>query len=325
MNVKCLSVCLFMLGGATALAEPPRVPVTLDPNDPEKRRTIIPREEREELGLTPRTWTGVVDPEVYATLDRVNQTIEELKRTRTVAAIQALFAMRFKETVYVQVHLKDGGGRHAVSKENIPAIGDTQRRVLRSLTAGEFAVRQIFERSPGFVGYATKEALDKLGIHPDVAGVCLDNHPLPEKGPRSIYKDDLPPAEPGEGADEPGVAEGKVDPDVYRAFALTDRVYVSVYLRGKESLPKLTDVPSEMWTRDRLREAAVKELQDRFLATVSADEFWVWSREPADLGISGYVNQEGLRKLREHPNVQRVYLQYVMRIPERQNGKHFSP
>ena len=308
MNVKCLPAFLLVLAAPTALGDPPRVPVTWDPNDPDKRRTIISREEREQLGLTPRTWTGVVAPAVYPTLERLNETIDELKNTRTGDAIQTLFAMKFEGAVYVEVHLKHEPRGKVDSQANRSAIREAQRTILGNLTAAEFAVQQIFERSPGFVGYATKEALDKLATHPDVAGVCLDDHPLPEMGPSPICRDDLPPADPGEAADGLGVAERKVDPDVYRAFALTDRVYVSVYLRGKTSLPRPTDVLSEMWTRDRLREDAAKELQDRFLATVSAEEFWVWSRGRGGLGISGYVNQEGLAKLEQHPDVVRVGL-----------------
>ena len=217
MNVKCLSAGLLMLGAAMGLAEAPRVPVTMDPNDPEKRRTIIPREEREQLGLAPHAWTGVVDPQAYATLERQHEILERLNEARTDDAHMILFAMdiRFPGSVYVQVLLKHDPDGQVDSEENRAAIRETQHRVLRSLTAAEFRVRQLFERAPGFVGYASKEALDKLATNLHVAGVCPDDQPLPEK-PKTIYKNDLPPAEPGEAADEPGVAEGRVDPDVYR-------------------------------------------------------------------------------------------------------------
>ena len=309
MNVKCLLGCFLLLGTATVLAEPPRVPVTLDPNDPEKRRTIIPREERERVGLAPHTWTGVVDPQVYATLERLLETIERLKETRTGDAQMTLFTMQFEGTVYVEVQLKHDPDGKADSEENRAAIRDAQRRVLRSLTAAEFRVAQLFEWSPGLVGYATREALDELAAHPEVAGVCLDEQPLPEKGPKTIYKNDLPPAKPGEAADEPGVAEGKVDPDVYRAFALSDRVDLTVSLR-RDTLPDLTDVPSEMWARNRLRRQAEKQLWDKVLSTVNADQFWTWTLLGS--GVSGFASKEGVEKLQQHPDVVRVYLRARM-------------
>ena len=319
MNVKCLSACLLLLGAAMALAEPPRVPVTMDPNDPEKRRTIIPREEREQLGLAPHTWSGLVDPQVYATLGRLLETIERLKETRTGDAQMLLFTMEFPGTVYVEVQLKHDSKGNAGSEEDIPAIRDAQRRVLRSLTAAEFHVRQLFERAPGLVGYASREALDKLAAHPDVGGVSLDEQALPKRA-KVVSNEDLPPAKPGEAPDEPGVAEGKVDPDVYRAFALTDRVYVSLGLRGGDSLPPLTDVPSEMWARGRVREEAARELQDRFLASFNADELWAWTVPLGQLFISAFVNKDGLEKLRQHPDVLRIRLPHVYR-----SGPELSP
>ncbi len=305
MNVRCLLGCFLLLGATMALAEPPRVPVTMDPNDPEKRRTIIPRAEREQLGLAPQTWSGVVDPRVYVTMERLLATIERLKETRTGEAPTTLFLMQFPGTVYVEVHLKRDPKGTADSEGNLAGIRDAQRRVLRSLTAYEFRVAQLFERSPGFVGFATREGLDKLGAHQEVVGVCLDMQPLQEKGPKTIYKNDLSPAKPGEAADEPGVAEGKVDADVYRAFALTDRVDLTVSLR-RDTLPDLTDVPSEMWARNRLRRQALEQLWDKVLSTVNADQFWTWTSLSS--GVSGFATREGVEKLQQHPDVVRVYL-----------------
>jgi hypothetical protein len=89
---------------------PARAQMTADPNDPGKTRTTIPREEREELGLTPRTWTGVVDPEAYARLDRLDKTVadlrERLKKGKDAEAFDTLRRIRFKGMVYVQVQLK---------------------------------------------------------------------------------------------------------------------------------------------------------------------------------------------------------------------------
>jgi len=135
-----------MLGAAIAFAAPPpkptSAPVTADPNDPEKTRTIVPREEREKLGLTPHTWSGVVHPDVYLTLDKLKKTEARLReRLRNESGEQGeevfdmLWFMHFKGTVYVQVQLK--------SK-------DAQRRVLASLKTSEFHAQQLFAAMPAW-------------------------------------------------------------------------------------------------------------------------------------------------------------------------------
>lgn len=273
---------------------PGRVQTTADPNDPEKTRAIIPREEREKLGLTPRTWTGVVDPEVYAKLDRLNKTVAELKdrlkKGRDVEAFDALWRFRFKGMVYVQVQLKER---------------DAQRRVLASLKASEFHAPFLFEKSAGLTGYITKEGLDKLAKNPDVTGVCLDDKPLPDKS-RTVYKDDLPPAHSADTAStQPGVEERKVDPDVYRAFSLTDHVEVMVSLRT-DFLPEWSKVPSENRVRLELRNQAENELQDRVLSLVNADEFRLVAR--IGPGITGFINRQGVERLWKHPDVLRIGL-----------------
>ncbi|MCK4659264.1 MAG: hypothetical protein KAV82_07045 [Phycisphaerae bacterium] len=312
MNVKCLSAGLLMLEAAMGLAEPLRVPVTVDPNDPEKKRTIIPREEREQLGLAPHTWAGVVDPQAYATLKRQHEILERLNKARTDDAHMILFAMDmgFPGSVYVQVLLKHDADGQVDSEENRAAIRETQHRVLRSLTAAEFRVQQLFEKAPGFVGYASKEALDKLATNSHVAGVCPDDQPLPQK-PKTIYQNDLPPAKPGEAADEPGVAEGRVDADVYRALSLTDRVQVTVSL-GDHLLPRRTDVPADVWARDRLRSEAARQARDRFLAGFNADEFRARSVFVDRPVIRALVNREGVEKLGQHSDVRGVQLEQVV-------------
>jgi hypothetical protein len=302
MNLRCLTVCLLMSGVATAFAAGPPAPsrqkATYDPNDPEKTRPIVSREDREKLGLTPRAWTGVVQPEVHTTLDRLNKTVEglkerlRLKKGRDLQAFDALERIQFEGMVYVQVQVKDR-----------PA----QRRVLASLNASEFHRPFLFENSAGFTGYVTKDGVDKLAKSPDVVGVCLDDKPLPER-PKPLYKNDLPPAGPGDAsATKPGVAEMKVDPDVYRAFDVSDRVFVIVSLHAK-SIPPGTDVPSEMWTRGEMVDKAAKQLQDRVLSTLSAEEFWLSTREHGGAGFCGFISKEGFDKLRRHAEVQRIYL-----------------
>ncbi|MGQ9652234.1 MAG: hypothetical protein ACUVXJ_19235 [Phycisphaerae bacterium] len=300
--ICAVAILAAVLAAAMPMSPVPRrVQTTPDPNDPEKTRTIIPREEREKLGLTPRTWTGVVDPEVYARLDRLNKTVAELKdrlkKGRDVEAFDALWRIRFKGMVYVQVQLKDR---------------DAQRRVLASLKASEFHAPYLFEKSVGLTGYITKEGLDKLAKNPDVTGVCLDDKPLPGPG-KIMAKDLLPPAKPGEAANEPGVPEKKVDPDVYRAFALGDRVDVAVSLRVElPSRPE--ELPSDLVARNELREQAGQQVQDRVLSALTANEFWLSSRHES--GMSGSVTKEGLQKLWRHPDVQRISFPPLMRVPE---------
>lgn len=313
-----LSVCLLMLGGAAALAGPPLLTgpnVTGDPNAPGERRTIVPQAERERLGLAPRTWKGVVRPDVWPTLERRNKAIESLrdrlrqKRGKDLEAFQILFGaeMEGEGIVYVQVQLKHEPKGVPESKENMAAINALQRRVLRSLTALEFHRPFLFQKAAALTGYVTKEGLDKLAKNPEVLGVCLDEAPLPDEPMKRVY-DDLAPARRGDPAStRPGVAEMKVDPDIYRALDLADRVDVDVALRG-DSLPKLTDDPLKGWAQMQLRKKAVKELQDRVLSTLSADEFWNSEGVSLTAGLSGFITREGFEKLRKHPDLVRINL-----------------
>ena len=112
MNAKFLFACLLMLGIAMTFAagplrktvtvdpdDPRLFPNVADPNDPEKTRPTISREKREQLGLTPKTWSGIVQPEVYTTLERLSQTVasleDRLKKGRDSEAFHALWRIRF--------------------------------------------------------------------------------------------------------------------------------------------------------------------------------------------------------------------------------------
>jgi hypothetical protein len=319
MNAKFLSTLLFLLGTGSALAapqQPPRDRVTSDPNDPEKTRRVIPREERETLGLAPKTWSGVVHPDLYERLDHLKHTVANLKakvdKQRDERAFATLSRIRFEGMVYVQVQLKP------------PTEGeDVQRRVLASLKASELHDPYLFKSGAGLTAYVTKECLDTLAVHPDVLGVCLDDKPLPSRG-HIVAKDTLPPAEPGEGANEPGVAEKKVDPGVYRALASHDRVYVLVSLL-RDSVPELGGASSGARTRLERRTRAVRELQARVLSTVSADDFAVTRRSTLGTGMSGYVTKAGLEKLWKHPELLRVSLPELRKVPERRDGTRFAP
>jgi len=330
MFTRLLLLLVVALGGVqSASAQHPRK--AFDPNDPEKTRAVVPRAEREQLGLAAKTWDGVVQPEVYTVLERLNETVERARKTNTVEAINTLDAMKFHGTVYVQVHLKNDPEGKPDSTESGTALLEVQRRVLGSLTAAEFHVRLLFERSPGLVGYASAEGLGKLAAHADVVGVCLDDQPFPQPPP-VVYKNRLPDAEPGKHDHAPGVKDKQVGGELYQALEASERgrvlagglfvetrmvtleasergrVFVMVALEPKgEPLPQLTHVPGEMHQRGLARDAAVRKLQERVLSTLSADEFWLWTQ--LGPGFAGYVNRQGLEKLRKHPEVGAVGLQ----------------
>ena len=328
MFTRLLMLLLVVaLGGVqSASAQHPRK--AFDPNDPDKTRPMVSRAEREQLGLPAKTWDGVVQAEVYTTLHGLNETVERLKNTNTGEAINMLFRVQFEGTVCVQVLLKHDPKGKAGSKENRAALREVQRRVLGSLTAAEFHVRQLFEASPGLVGQVSEEGLAKLAKHPDVFGVCLDDQPLPERPPVAIGNR-LPDAEPGKYDDAPAVKAKKVDAKVYQALEASerDRVYVLVVLDPKgEPLPRLTHVPGEMHQRGVERDAAVLMLQNRALSVLTADDFWLWTRLGGSPGFAGYINRQGLEKLGKHPEVTAVGLEEMESLPEiRGRGNRFRP
>lgn len=295
MNVKCRLACLFIVGNTVTFAAPPppaREQLTADPNDPTKTRRIVSRDEREALGLRPHTWADVVDPEVYTRLDRLKETVanlrDRLNENKNDQAFDLLHKIRFEDAVYVQVRVKGA---------------NAQRRVLASLKASEFRAPYVFDDSAGLTGYVTKEGAEKLAKHPDVLGVCLDDQPLVQRG-KVVTKDDLPPETGPRTSTQPGVAEGKVDPDVYRALDLAERVYVTIHLRA-DSLPRLTGRAQVVQ-----RERAIRQIQDRILSSgITADEFWVWGRSGLTSALSGHVTREGLEKLLKEADIGRIYLQ----------------
>ena len=295
--------------------DPRLYPSVPDPNDPQKTRETVSPERREQMGLTPHTWTGVVHPDVYPTLDRLDRTVAALKdklnakEGRDVSTLDALQRVRFPGMVYVQVQVKDR---------------DAQRRVLASVRAKDFHAPYVFkDAGPGFLGYANSAALTELAENPDVTGICLDDQSVPGGPARIVVKESLPATAPGEeSTDQPGVKEGKVDPDVYRALAKSERVHVTVALQT-ESLPKRDELPSGLHARHQLQEQAERELQDRVLSALSADELWVTSRVGA--AVFGDINEQGLRKLAQHEDVRRVRLPALGHLPERHAGGRFTP
>jgi hypothetical protein len=296
-------ILVVVVVGVVPAAAAQRPRTAFDPNDPEKTRPVVSTEERERLGLAAKTWDGVVHPDVYTTLHRLNETVERLRNTNTGEAIDLLDRMRFQGTVYVQVLLKHERKGKGEPEDSGPALLNLQRRVLNALTAAEFHVRQLLEGSPGFVGHVNKEGLDKLAKHPDVLAVCLDDQPLPEP-PRVVYKHQVPDPRPGEFDDELAVKANKVDVKVYQALKQSERVFVLVSLEKQgEPLPSLTHAPSAMNERSHERAVAVRQLQDRVLSTLSADEFWLWTRLGGLPGFGGYLSRQGVEKLWKHPEV----------------------
>jgi hypothetical protein len=294
-----------------------------DPNDPEKKRPMVTRAEREQLGLKAKSWDGVVHPEVYTTLHGLNETVERLKNTNTGEAIKTLFRVRFQGTVYVQVRLKIASQGDGNPPADPAALSEVQRRVLQSLTAAEFHVQQVFGGSSGLVGYVSREGLDKLANHPDVAGVCLDDQPLPEPPP-VVYGDELPNPQSGEFADEPGLRARRVEAKVYQGLKQSDRLSVLVSLESKgEPLPTLTDVPGEMHQRGRALRAAERSLRDRVLSTLNADDFWL--QTPLGSGFCGYINRQGLEKLWNHPEVRGIGVNQVERLDPREMRRGRKP
>lgn len=310
MTLQSITICLAFVYAGTVLAAPPAAvdpndprlfPTVADPNDPHKTRATVSPQERERMGLTPKSWSGVVHPDVNPALEQMGRTVAELRervrRERDVQAFDALWQIQYPGTVYVEVQLTGC---------------DAQQRVLASLTAAEFHVVQAFDGIAGLVGYASRDALQKLGSNPDVRGVCIDDKPVPVGGPtRHITKDNLPPAEVGEADNEPGVREGRVDPDVYRALALTDRVNVQISLHA-DSLPELIAEGPEMSARNEQRNDAERALAKRVLDAITADDLWLSSR--LGTAMSGGLTREGVQKLLQNPAVQRIYLPGRIRI-----------
>ena len=81
-------------------------------------------------------------------------------------------------------------------------------------------------------------------------------------------------------------------------------MYVLVSLEPKgEPLPESTHVRSEMHQRWLERDAAVRKLQDRVLSALTADDLWLWTDLGGGSGFAGYINRQGLERLRKHPEV----------------------
>jgi hypothetical protein len=109
-----------------------------------------------------------------------------------------------------------------------------------------------------------------------------------------VTKEDLPPGQPGDPVGRVGPA-GKTEANVYRALATHGRVFVIVNFRFACGGPI------------RQSGGQGRAAEDRALADLSADGFWIMARAAVN-GISGphlmgYASIEGVRKLESQSEV----------------------
>lgn len=244
-------------------------------------RATIPAAEREALGLDARSWAGgKVQPEVSRSFQQGSA---------------AHVPFWFEGRVYVQVQLRHEPQGAADSPANISAIRQRQSTVLRNVTAADFAVMYCFRTHPGVLGYVTRAGVDRLASHVDVVAIRLDDKPYPRL-PERITADQLPPPTSAPSREHPKVHEA-----VFRALELEERVFVRVSLAFDKSRPLTSD--------------EVTTIDNRVLAVLTADEFWMVNRKVIIPSVAGYITRDGLNKLLDHPDVVRISLDGRVRLP----------
>lgn len=282
---------LVVLYGVSAASPVSQVGSSKQPGE---IRQVVPPEEREVLGLMETAWTrihGKIHPDVYAILET-----DDRPWPRPVG---------YEGTVYAEVHLRHEPKGKIDSLENQAAIHELQGRILSQLTAAEFYVEYPFRTHPGILGYVNRAGLEKLKAIPDVTAVCLDDKPFPQR-PERVFKEDLPPLEP----DDPSIQRaggrffgsgGKAEIEVWQALGLHERVFVMVQLTFTRADEPLGTELS----------AHISDVETRVQSVLTAHEFWVQGRTTSFPRLHGLVNVEGLRKLENHPDVQRIGMQDV--------------
>lgn len=301
MNARVVGFLLPAVGalalfGGRAAADPPQQD-DLGTRYAKGVHEVVPPEQREALGLDETPWAderGKVHPAVYKALEKAEKTVEKFD------------PVGFGGTVYVQVQLKHEQKGKADSVENKAAIKQLQSRVLSRLTAAQFHVEYPFQTLPGILGYVNRAGLEKLKTNADVVAICLDHKPFPRR-PEHVFKVDLPPLKPGDPATQAGQGGGgKVEVEVYQALGLHERVFVLVNLVPTGSRNRLSDE----------HKARVKEIENRVLSALTADEFWLSSKTKSFTSLHGRVNKEGLKKLENHPDVDGVGMEGApIRVP----------
>jgi hypothetical protein len=252
---------------------------------PKSQAEIVPAEQCEALGLDDIGWTkqhGKVHPDVYAALDKTEKVTEPWRDSTGLMG-----------TVYVQVYLKHEQKGRPDSPENKAAIRELQGKVLSQLGAGDFYTRYEFIAAPGILGYASRAGVEKLRASPDLVAIRLDDKPFPRPA-APVTREDLPTPQPGEATGREASGR-KTEADVYRALALHGRVLVIVNFNFARQGPI------------RQSGGQGRAAEDRVLAVLTANDFWVLSRTAVNSVNSpllmGYVNPEGLKKLEQQPEV----------------------
>ncbi|MFH1745954.1 MAG: hypothetical protein ABIG44_02805 [Planctomycetota bacterium] len=266
----------------------PGNPPGLRPEEIEKR---ISPEEREKLGLPEPTWVarhGKVHPDVRAVLETGQMPWLRFKGWSPIG---------FEGTAYVAVYLRHEPQDKQSSLEKQVAIKEVQKRVLSKLTAAEFSTVYIFKNTASILGYVNSAGLAKLAADQDVIAVGLDDTPLPEDPPQAM------------GNEYSRGWRGKVEIGVYEALEKSPDGYVYVIVGAR--------VPQGPGPFDEAYEAMkseTRQLQDRILSALNADEFRLRGR-PLSGGPLGYANAAGLAKLTKHLDVNGIGLNQAIRWP----------
>ena len=302
IKVYLIAVVAFRVGFAAGQTTPARA--TVDPSDPTKWRPIVSPAERETLGLTDvsgRKPSERIDPAIRAEL--------EAKKSRVAPP-----GVPFPRWSYVEVQFRHRQAGKPNSEENKKLIRAEQNAILNSLSAAHFALCWRARTLPGFVGYIDQEGLDKLEQRRDVTAVILDPKAIPD-APTIICEHMLNPETAGRFGTEPGVKEGRIDADVYRALAQSENGYVFVIVGlNTKSLPAPADDQRGRAIESATGEADVDAAQTRVLSMLSPADFMVRNRDLGP-GLTGFATREGLLNLIDHPNVNGIELERVIRIP----------
>jgi hypothetical protein len=250
----------------------------------------VSREDREAMGLPAPTWVSSKE-KVQAVVRDALETQGKLIGKNPMAMYQGDRPIGFQGTVYVDVYLSHKAKGAFDSKENQAAVKEEQDRLLSKLSAAEFAVLFAFENTAGLVGYVNDAGLKKLKDDPEVVAVGVDDQA------RSQHRFVKCPEE----MERRGRIEhiGKIAAPVYGDLETSGEQYVPVTVQFNQRVSDY--MPYEQ------KDALARELEERVLSALSAQEFRVTSRSGGAF-ITGYANGEGLIKLDNHADVRGISL-----------------